>query len=347
MKKITITYLFILITFLLSAKGISFFADAELETSYTNNVLKFSNHDLDRFDTGNETNKFHLETSDDMIISQKLEFGVKHYFMGGHTQTDKIILKFNKHFQNDILDDGYLGLNIKQFISRKLNFLLSYFYYPKIYVNRYKSVLENNGSYRDFTYSKNNYNASIKWETHTLFNLNYRLGISQLFYNKYFTEYDAVNMDNKITAEISPNGNIRTILAYEYKISNAAGEDAFNDPVTVDVIKDASYTANRYSISYVIPKLYKISENYLYFQVGLDYEQRYFHSDIEVDEYHLNREDYTFSVDSSVSYKVTGKIGLKLSCKYEERNTRSPFSNVKRDKSFDLIQAGLRISYQF
>ncbi|MDO9576682.1 MAG: hypothetical protein Q7J16_02225 [Candidatus Cloacimonadales bacterium] len=347
MKKIKLIFLAIAITTILSAKGIDFFANAELETIYTNNVLQLSNHDLDRFETGNETNKFHLETSDDLIFSQKLEIGMKHYLFAGHTQIDKIMFKFNKHLQNDLLDDGYLGIDIKQFLSRKLNFQISYYYYPEIYVNRYKSVLENNGSYRDFTYSKNDYNASLNWKAHNLVELTYRFSFSQLYYNRYFTEYDAVNFDNKITAEISPQGNIRTILSYEYKLSNADGEEAFDDPASVSVVKDASYEANHYSLAFIVPKLYEVGKNYLYFQVGMDYEQRYFRNDAEVDEYHFDREDYTFSADSSVSCKVAKKVGLKLSGKYEERNTRSPFSDVKRDKSYDLIEAGLRVSYEF
>jgi len=347
MKKINITILIIIIAMILSAKSATFFVETELETNYTNNVLKLSDHDLDRFDTGNETRKFHIETSDDLIISQKLEFGMKHYLIANHTQIDKIILKFNKHFQNDILDDGYFGLNIKQFINRKINFQLSYFYYPEIYVNRYKSVLENGSNYRDFSYSKNNYNAKLNWKATNLLELSYRLSFSQLFYNKYFTEYDADNIGSKFTAEISPQGKIRTVLTYEYKISNADGEAAFADPASVDVIKDASYEANLYSVNYVIPKFYKIRENYFYFQVGMDYEQRYFGSDEDADEYHFDREDYMFSLDSSLSYKISSKVGLKLSAKYEERNTRSPFSNVKRDKGYDLIEAGLRIGYKF
>jgi hypothetical protein len=346
MKKIYNIILLSLIVISLSAKGVEFFADTELETTYTNNVLKLSQHDLDRFDAGNES-KFKLETSDDLIFSQKLEIGLKHHFLARHTQINKIVFKFNKHVQNDFLNDGYLGINIKQFLSKKINFQLSYYYYPEIYVNRYKSVLENNGNYRDFTYSKNDYNASLNWKVLDLVELTYRFSFSQLFYNKYFTEYDTQNFDNKLTAEILPKGKIRAVLAYEYKISNADGKDAFDDPTAVEVIKDASYDANRYSLGCVIPKLYKLGKHYLYFQVGMDYEERYFQNDNENDDYHYKRDDFTFSVDSSVSYKVTKKVGLKLAGNYEERNTHSPFSSVKRDKSYDLFEVGLRVSYEF
>ena len=346
MKKIKLIILFSLLAISLAAKGIEYFTTAELETTYINNVLKLSQHDLDRFDAGNES-KFKLETSDDLIFSQQLEFGLKHYLAAGHTQIDKIVFKFNKHLQNDFLDDGYLGINLKQFLSQKINFTISYYYYPEIYVNRYKSVLENNGDYRDFTYSKNDYNAGLNWKAHDLVDLTYRFSFSQLYYNKYFTEYDADNFDNKLTAEIFPKGKVHTILSYEYKISDAKGKDAFDDPASVDVIKDASYEANKYSIGYLVPKLFKLRENYIYLQTGIDYEERYFSNDNENDDYHYQREDFTFSVDSSISCKVSKKVGLKLSGKYEERNTKSPFSSVKRDKSYNLFEVGLRVSYQF
>lgn len=332
--------------FSLSAKGVEFFADAELETTYTNNVLKLSQHDLNRFDAGNDS-KFKLETADDLIFSQRLEIGFKHYQFAGHTQIDKIIFKFNKHLQNDFLDDGYLGINIRQYLSRKFNFQISYFYYPEIYVNRYKSVLENNGGYHDFTYSKNAYHAALNWKTHELVELTYRCGFSQLFYNKYFTEYDAENLENKLTAEIFPKGKIRAILAYEYTISAADGADAFSDPSSIAVIKDASYEANGFSLACVVPRLYSLGKYYLYFQAGMDYEERFFGNDDENDDYHYLREDYTFTTDASFSCKVAKKVGVKFSGKYQQRNTSSPFSNVKRDKSYDLLETGFRLSYEF
>ena len=346
MKRKILLLLFSAGASLLFARGMEFFSNTELETTYTNNALKLSNYDLKRFEDGNE-NKFKLETSDDLIISQRLEIGLKHHLFAGHTQIGRIVFKFNKHLQNGILDDGYLGISVRQYLSRRFNFQLSYFYYPEIYVNRYRSVLDNSNIYRDFTYSKNSYSFTMNWKAHELAELTYRSGFTQLFYNKYFTEYDAINFDNKITASLFPRNKIRTSLAYEYKISNADGADAFTDPTSVEVVKDASYQANRYSLGWVIPRLYKVGKNHLYLQTGMDYEERYFQNDDEVDQYHFRREDYVFSVDAALSCKVAKKIGLKISGKYEERNTRSPFASVKRDKSYDLLEAGLRIRFDF
>lgn len=327
--------------------AIDIYVDTDLETTYTNNVLKLSDHDLNRFESGEELDKFELETTDDLIFSALIKVGFKNYFIDGHTQRNELYFKYNSHLKNSFLDDGYLGYKFTQYLNRKINFELSYFYYPEIYVNRYSSELDNLNIYRDFTYSKNDYNAEVNWKAHSLLELTYRFGFSQLFYNKYFTEYDAVNFENRLTAELFPKAKIRTKISYRYKASDADGKAAFADPDAIDVIKNASYEANTYSVSCSVPRLFSIGKRRFYFTAGIDYEQRYFTNDDEDDEYHFARDDYTFSADASLSFKLINKINLKLSGKFQQRNTDSPFSAVERDKNYDLYEVGLRLGRDF
>lgn len=330
-----------------SLSALDMYVDTDLEITYTNNVLKLSDHDLNRFESGEEIDKFELETTDDLIFSALIKVGFKNYLIGGHTQRNELYFKYNYHLENSFLDDGYLGYKFTQYLNRKINFELSYFYYPEIYVNRYTSELESNGVYRDFTYSKNVYNAEINWKTHSLMELTYRFAFSQLFYNKYFTEYDAVNFENRLTMEFFPKAKIRTKISYKYKISNADGKDAFADPDLVDVIKDASYEANTYSISCSVPRLFSIGKRRFYFTTEISYEQRYFTNDDQEDEYHFARDDYTFTADASISINLINKLNLKLSGKFQQRNTDSPFSTVERDKNYDLYEVGLKLGRDF
>ncbi|HPR18868.1 MAG TPA: hypothetical protein PLD62_11545 [Candidatus Cloacimonadota bacterium] len=341
-----ITIIFCLIVFSLFGKGLYFDYDFSLETTYDSNVLKLSDHDLDRFEAGNDGEKFDLETTDDLIFSPLLRLEGKNYWISGHTQKHEIFLKYNKYLKNDCLDDGYLGYKFTQFLSRKVNLELSYFYYPEIYVNRYQSVLDQVPTYHDYTYEKNGYNAAIEWKTTELFELTYHMGLAQLLYNKYFTEYDALNFDNSIKVLLYPKGKIRTSLSYEYVNSAADGEDAYDDD-EVDEIKDASYESNTYSVSYYIPTLIKIGKKKISLSAGADYEQRYYQTNREDDTYHYSREDYTVTADAALGIDLNKSFGLRLSGKYQKRNTDSPSSTVERDKNYDMYETGLKISCKF
>ena len=213
--------LIIIFTSLLAAQNFTFYSDIALETKYNNNILNLSQNDLDRFESGSEPDKFSLETSDDLITSAKLELNLKHQLMAGHTQINKIAIKYNKYLKNDFKSNYYLELTLIQFLSRKLNFRMYCYYYPEIYINRYDSVLDSGTIFRDFTYSKNHYISKVNYQLNSKFQFNYRFGFSQLFYNEYFTEYDAENIENGIGIIMTPASWIRIDSGYVFKISNA------------------------------------------------------------------------------------------------------------------------------
>ena len=153
-------YLFLFIIIIVSslaAQNFIFYPNITLETKYNSNILNLSQSDLDRFESGNEPDKFSLETSDDLITSAKVELNLKHKLMAGHTQINRVAISYNKFLKNSFEDNYYIGFALKQYLSKKFNFGIYFYYYPEIYVNRYDSVLDAENVFRDFTYSKNNY----------------------------------------------------------------------------------------------------------------------------------------------------------------------------------------------
>lgn len=344
MKKL---FLLSSLIFVWSLSALNLNLDSSFETTYSDNVLKLSNHDLNRFNTGNDQQKFKLKTTDDLIMSVFLKIGFKNKLLTGHTQKNEFYLKFNKHLQNSFLDDGYLGYKFNQYLNKRLNFELSYFYYPEIYVNRYTSELDKEDIYRDFTYAKNAFAAEINWKARKFCTFTYRIGFSQLFYNKYFTEYDAENIENKLTINLLPKAEIRTQVSYKYKISRADGKDAFVDPTVIEVIKDASYEANTYSLSFRIPKLFTLAERDYSLDTGIDYEQRYFTNDNAEDQYHYARNDYILTTDFSIKFDLNENISLNMNSKYQRRRVQSPFAAVERDKKYELFEVGLKIGLSY
>ncbi len=340
-------YLFLCIIIIassLAAQNFIFYPIITLETEYNSNILNLSQSDLDRFESGNEPNKFSLETSDDLIASAKVELNLKHRLMAGHTQINRIAISYNKFLKNSFEDNYFIEFALKQYLSRKLNFGFYYYYYPEIYVNRYDSVLDAENIFRDFTYSKNNYVGKLNYTLNPKYQFNYKFSFSQLFYNEYFTEYDAENFENGIGIRITPVSWIRINSGYAFKISNAKAEDAFSSSQQVTIMKDASYQADIFDLSFYFPAVITVFDKPVNLDLSAKYEHFYFQAENQLDEYHYGREDKIITINSDAKYKLTDNISLKYFYKYKFRDTGSPYTNVEIDKEYNLYETGISIS---
>lgn len=343
MKKIVLILL-VISSGLLMAKGITTGLNLDLDNYYTNNVLKLSDYDLDRFESGEYKDKFELETSDDFITSLELGFWGK-YKVLKHTNQTSVGFKFDKYWKNDFKDEARFEVKTKQFISKSVNLELGYMYYPEIYVNRYSSVLDDSGDYHDFTYSKNQYNLRLFWKPLSKLALIYRFEAAQLFYDEYFTEYDADNLSHSITTDFSPLKSVKLTAGYGFKDSNAEAGDAFAYPENIEVIKDGSYEANIYSAGITLPHFISINDLRFAASFRIRVEDRFFDSLDLVDTYHVNREDQTISYKASLRVKASKDIDIKPYWEYIERETESPFAEVTRDKSYSRNDLGITVSW--
>jgi hypothetical protein len=341
MKKL-LPVLFIFLGYaLLMAKPLDLFVDLTIESTYNSNILKLSDTDISRFKNENDTEKFKIDTLDDLVISAKAVTGIKHRKFFGHTQITKITLKYDKYINNEMKDEIMIGFGLRQFFSRKVNLYLGYFYYPQIYVNRYRGVLDD--AYHDFTYAKNVYTGKLTWKFYPKININYKFEFSQIYYDKCFTEYDADNLEHTLGFTYSASSKVRIGARYSYKISTADGEDAFENLTEIDVIKDASYEANIYNLSFTFPMIFFINKLPLDFSTSIRFEQRYFQSENAGDEYHLGRNDETWQVKGDLEYPLSDKWKLNGFTRFEKRVTDSPYFDVETEKEYDLYEMGLSI----
>lgn len=341
MKKFLTVLIIFLGSVILMAKPWDIFVDLTIESAYNSNVLKLSDTDISRFKNENDTEKFKINTVDDLVVSVAAVFNLKHSKFFGHTQIAKITLKYDKYISNEMKDETAIGIDTRRFFSRKVNLYLGYFYYPQIYVNRYRSVLDN--AYHDFTYAKNIYTGKLTWKVHTKINVNYKCEFSQVYYDEYFTEYDADNMEHALGLTYLASQRVSIEARYSYKISTADGEDAFKNPAVIDVIKDASYEANIYNLEFTFPRLLYINESPVVFSASTRLEQRYFQSENVRDEYHLGRDDTIWQVKGNLEYPLSDKWKLSGTTRFEKRVTDSPYSDVETEKEYDLFEMGLSI----
>jgi len=334
-----------LIILLLIAFAINCFAKVpvinfEMKNYYNDNILHLSESDKNSFKDNLKLDKFHIHSLDDIITSVKSEIVFKHKYFYNHTQKIKLSQKYEKFWFNQIKDNYSFYFTIQQYLNRRINFSISYFFYPKIYVNHYKSVLEN-GIYREFSYSKNVYQSVLRWKVLSFASLNYKFEFSQLYYNEYFTEYDADNLYNEIKLILSPASKIDYNVSYGYRDSKADGEGAYSGQIWITDLKDPSYELNSYRS---VLRFRSFIFKQLDLNFGFTYQEKYYLSPIISDEYHYARDEFIKIYSISPKYTISKALKLSLFAKYTERAIRSPFSNVIRDKEYDNYQIGLNIA---
>ena len=346
MKKITFFFLLTFLTFL-NAKTFEFYSYLEVNNFYHSNILKYSQDDITEFKNNTNLAKYRIDTLDDFVTSVKIDFRLKQNFLTGHTQIYKFVYKFDKHNKNYIKDNDYVGFGLKQYLSRKLNFSLNYYFYPEIYIRQYQSVIDEENLYREFSYAKNVYTSFLNWKILPLLDLDYKFEFSQLFYNEYFTEYDAKNMENRFGLGLDITKNLEFSARYSYKTSNADAEDAFLEPERIEIIKDASYEANIYFGKLSFTKYLLLFKYNLDFSSSYKLEQRYFQSDNPEDSYHYGRDDELIRLNNNLKITFSKKFSTKIFYNFEKRITDSFFDFVIADKEYSFYEVGSSLRFRF
>jgi len=339
MKRFLFVTLILLTIISLWSRRITLDSEIDIGFEYDSNVIRLSDDDQDEFLDSDNPDKYLISSLDDMIMNMTYSLKLKHYFFAGHTQIDEFKLSFDKYLENSVKDTGYLSYGIKQYFNSKLDMSLRYYFYPQIYVRQYQSVLED--EYHEFEYSKNYYTMNLNWDVQKRLGIKYELQYSQLYFNKWFTEYDADILTSNIYLNWQPVSRFELLCRYGWRVSDTDAEEAFNDPSEIDVIKDAAYSSNIYACDLKFKKLPgKATLN-----LGYSLETRFFESEYENDTYHYNRNDYIHIISTSLYKSLHKRLSLLAKAEYGFRNTESPNDYVITDKEYSYWNAGITLSY--
>ena len=339
MKKILLLILIMLSLVLCQAKGLNFESEFDFDLSYDNNILNLSEADQDQFENNDKPEKYQIESLDDLIMGFRYKLKAKHYWLGGHTQVLDVGIAYKKYLTNEVRDNITISTGVEQYFSSKLSANILYSYTPEIYLRQYHSVLDD--EYHEFVYAKNGLRAELVWKMFSKLSLKYRFEYSQLYYNEWFTEYDTGVLTNNLYLNWNITKRLSTEFRYGRRSSDADADAAFSNPAEIEVIKDASYEGNIYSINL---KCRKFISNFT-LNLGYSLNEKFFDSEFEKDIYHEERDDYTHAASASVLIPLAKGLKMVVHANYEERDTRSPYASVINDKEYKTWKSGISFSY--
>ncbi|MEA3443414.1 MAG: hypothetical protein U9R19_01665 [Bacteroidota bacterium] len=329
-----------------------------ISSFYDNNVLKYSEKYLYRFDHGQDEGRFHINTYDDFIINPS--FQATYTFRVFGKLKSKINGSFNRKIYtvNDIKSWNYFSLGFSQYLKKGGSFKLYYSHIPNFYIRHFRDndwvdvVGYTPEAFQPMGFAKDSYGFWYKRKF--IKNTQIKLSFSYLkyFYNEHFTEYDCNNLVYEIKLYQPVHKKIKLSFAYQFVISDAKGHDEEHETRDGSDDSDGSYNEDLFifGFNWTMPRYFN---HYNKFDLQCRVQKRYFSSKhyLELDPTHAGRIDDNIRLYATYYIKLSKE--LKLSVFYNhyfrESNTSAEANKIylSNEKNYSQYQLGLKINYQF
>lgn len=330
--------------------------ELSLTALYDDNVLKYSDKYLGRFERGEDPGRFHIRTTDDLVMEPALRFAWRFSFIRRRSTEFSISTRLRGYSQNDVKNWAWYRVHLRQVVDPKTSAQAWYAYIPHFYVRHYRdedwvrAFGYTADTFKPFSFSKDELGVGIQ---HRLFN-DTRIGgtfmYMRYFHNAHFTEYDAHNSVWRVELLQVLTRNVRLGVAYSHASSGAKGYDEPGETSAIADDADASYNEHKATgeIIYTLPQLLKKSNNV---RLQGSYSRRSFTSrrSVEDDPLHVGRRDHEYEM--TLKYTMWLSSGLSIAALYtwskRDAGTQGGPNDafVSDEKGFAQHQAGVELTY--
>jgi len=332
--------------------------DAEVRVGfiYDNNILKYSDKYLERFENGQDTGRFHIETYDDIILYQAADLNLTYRIFKNLKSKFSVNYFGNAYMVNNVKNWYNLSIGYQQYLTKKASFKIFYNYIPRFYVRHFRDedLVRVYGytpeTFVPFSFSKDNYGF---WIQNTFFkNSRVRVAFdySVYYYNKHYTEYDSKNFTGGASLYQTLTKSLRLDMGYEYEYSDAKGYDQPGETKETADDADATYFENGFflAVNLELPEVKKMEQEV---NARLAYQKRVYTSEhyIEVDPEHVGRVDD--NIQLALTYDVHFNKSLTMSAFYRfnfrDTDAKSQINQayLSAEKDYDQSQVGIQVTY--
>ncbi len=315
-----------------------------VSTKYTDNAFNLSSQDIDKFNDGDNSFSY-IETKDDLIINSYFKILKNLKVLGINTNPFFTVHQHN-FIQNNIKSTTSFKAGISKKISKKIATTFSYSYYPKIFVRKYLDQ-DGTGKYEDYQYDKQKFSLNGFYKINGKNFILFEVGYAQLYYNKYFTEYDG----NKISTGLGFKHSFKPFyLKMNYSYTKFIGDDSIAAPETYSgYVRDPQYESNVYSLKIQSKKIKKLLPNYLRINTSASFEQRYFTTDLYAtsDPIHSGRKDKILNLGFGLEYNLINNTNIFLDVTNTSRKVSATYENLSKIKDYKLNTISLGFKYSF
>ncbi len=320
-------------------------------SGYDSNILELSDDDIDRFENNELPGSTSPSTYDDLVQNFGAKFKI---YSPKYLDFRRTRLFYTFGYQsfagNKYNDRVSHSLFLMQDITRKVDLVASYFWIPQRYLRDYYDRDMGHIYPCEFTYHL--YSAGLRFQVTKQIRLDGRYEGYQVYYNRYFTEYDSesngfrVGLQVKVLPKLVFDGDVR------YRWADNVGFDqneiVANNASLLDAeYGDGSYGEEwfEYGLSWETPELLNRTWDV---QVTHRLRHRYYTSDmsLEDDPFHAGREHLQQRLFLDVNTSIVSGLSGGIALEYEWRRTDSPNDKVPVVKDFDAYRAMLNFTIE-
>jgi hypothetical protein len=301
-----------------------FFLDLGLNVTYDDNVINYSDSDLELFNSDSLAGKFAIESKDDWIITPRIHPKLKTKFIGGREATLELGFDYYAYMQNDVRRYSRFSLSGRQYFSKKGYGQLSYSYIPEYYYRNilYRANAQDSAQYIEANFSKHALAAEIGYELIPGLTGSATYLYQHKSFNKEF-EYRNSNLNGiDLQANYRLKLPFRVWAIYGFESSVAKGADM------ADTILDVSYDAwditlgGRYYSS-ILPK-YKPevygSVQYRNIKFQTDRIPIYYRRNV----FHYGRKDNNYQIKFGTGWRMPYSIRMEAEYAYSKKDVSLP-----------------------
>jgi len=287
------------------------FLDTKLGITYDDNIIRYSDNDLDLYDTSPDSSRFSIDSKNDWIIKPNINIKVKGKLFG-HTAWIGSYFDYFFYAKNDVRRYSKIGGVARYYFMAGGYVDLDYYYIPDYY---YRNQLYL-GNYVEARFSKH----SINTEVGIPLAKNLKGDISYRYQSKSFnpeaSERDLTVHSGKLNGVWQSTKKLKFWATYYLETATAAGAD--NPDLTV---RDYSYDAwdftlgSRFStraFGKLKPQLFGT----------LQFRQIKFQTAKYVDNYRFGRKDSNWKFVAGTTWHLPEKVQFDISYTYQQKGVQ-------------------------
>jgi hypothetical protein len=333
-------------------------AQVALSALYDNNVLRYSDKYLGRFENREDEGRFHIGTADDLLFHTTFHLERSLNPFGDLASVLSGDLHLWNYTHNSIKNWWTFTVAARQELPERIGISAAYSHIPEFYVRHYSDddwaarVGQVPSRFQPFSFTKDEFRIGIQQQLFQSSRIRLTYASQRYYYNEHYTEYDSRNAVWGIDAAQPLFSTLRLSAAYAYTTSEAAGVDQPGEMRASSDDADGSFNEDSYSatLTWRLPRFAGLSTR---LTLDGEYSRRCFTSShfYALDPQHAGRIDYEYqaSLEWSVRFGDDWETTLGYAWRMRDTRTSAPENQtfISDEKNYREYQVELGVAYDF
>ena len=318
---------------------------------YDDNILRYSEKFIERFERGQDPGRFHVDSLDDVVQRVDLTLGRRFPGVRRRPALLELYLEHRAYSRNPIKDWTKVAASWQQDLGlgRRLGVVASWA--PSFYVRHLRdSDLTGSGGndpFRAFEFDRAELRLEVAHRAATSFDLRYHLGLADFRHAAAFREFDSQNLFAGLRLDQRVGRGWRLSYGLEQTISGARGYDEDGETLATSDDTDPSFRQTDLMLAarYRFPGKRR-STLFLQAEAGL----REYTTDKPATQapLHAGRRDDLLRFYLSWRLSLSSRYGLTVFAQTRDRSSDAPIRlDIGEEKDYKQFELGARVSVRF